>query len=62
MRQRTRLLEAFLKNIQDVSDLDNFLKQFKEVHSFNTFEETEDGLSIYDSIPYDKAYIFPFAT
>jgi len=62
MRKRTKLFEAFLKQTQKVSDLDIFLKQFKEVYSFQTYEEMEDGLSVYDSIPYNKAYIFPFVT
>jgi len=62
MRKRTELFEAFLKQTQKVSDLDIFLKQFKDIHFFQTYEEMEDGLSVYDSIPYDKAYIFPFTS
>ena len=62
MRKRSGLFEAFIKYTQKVSELDSFLETFKETYVFQTYEEMEDGLSVFDSIPYDKAYIFPFTT
>jgi len=62
MSIRTPLLEAFIKHIQDISEMDKFLETFKEKYVFNNYEEIEKGLTAYDNIPYNKAFIFPFAT
>lgn len=58
----TPIFEAFIKHIQNTSEMDLFLKQFNDVHIFETYEEISDGLTVYDSIPYDKAFMFPFTT
>jgi len=62
MRKRTDLFEAYIKHVQSISEMDVFLKQFSEKHIFDTYEEITDGLSTYNSIPYDKAFIFPFTS
>jgi len=62
MRKRSNLFEAFIKHTQQASDMDLFLKQFNDKYIFQTYEEMEDGLSVYESIPDDKAFIFPFTT
>ena len=61
-RKRTSLFEAFIKHVQNISEMEIFLDTFEEKHVFETYDEIMDGLSVYDSIPYNKAFIFPFAT
>jgi hypothetical protein len=54
---KLKFLESYLKHIQQVSDFDLFLKKFKNV-VFIDYDDYEVGLTKYESIPYDTAYVF----
>jgi len=55
----TELFESYLKHIQQVSDLDNFIKQFNHIEVVD-FDDFDTGLTKYDNIPYDTAYVFAY--
>jgi len=56
---RSDLLELYIKHIQNVSDFDLFLSDFKNIEIID-FDDFDTGLLKYDSIPYDTAYIFAY--
>ena len=58
----TPLLEQALKRYQNQSDMDLLLSKFKNVVVMKSEEQIEKGLTIYNMIPKDTCYLFPFLT
>ncbi len=57
-----KLLEYYLKEVQDISDMQKFLETYKRIITIKDPIQQYVGLSVFNEIQDDIAFIFEFDT